>query len=678
MYKAPQVKPKTSLTKPKQRTKTKSLKPLKPRLKTAPQRQLPNASLHSHISTPFSSLASQPPHFRTTNSASPPITTAKLTAKTTPRRHFATTPSKDESLFGTLPPAPDKSKEEEQIPDLPNYINTQYEGGRRPIMSMTLDELTTEIQQLGLPKFRAKQIYQWVYQRGASDWAEMRNLSKKDQDILEQNFFIYPIDLKYVATASDATKKYVFQVEKKGKKIDTIESVFIPRVWNRLYGLNDDEINDQVEDDIPLNQGGGGGGGDDNDDDIANTPYDVSTFLEYQNSYRAHLVKTGKLSHDQLTEGTDLNSLNIVSNSTIFDTSLGNSFDSLNKSNDSLQNDGQNSNELTKSMIFHKRSKNARLFIPDFLQSDPKSGKIHSFDKALYQYEKGAVCFSSQIGCTLACTFCHTGTIDKQNVRNLSTAEIIAQIMAIKQDLDDFKGRRPYLHGESNEPGTIVSSVVAMGQGEFGYNVNNVIRALKILNSPDGLNMGRRHITVSTSGVVNAMDRLGEQFPVNLAISLHAVTDELRDKMMPINKTFPLATLMDSVRRYPGIKKTRLVTFEYIMLAGINDSETDARELLRLIKGIPSLVNLIPFNSWPGAGMESSSSNRIRRFQEVINSTTFQTGIRCTVRSNRGNSDLAACGTLNSKLSGSILKHVNQSTPQDVNLTHLIKEATKL
>ena len=318
--------------------------------------------------------------------------------------------------------------------------------------------------------------------------------------------------------------------------------------------------------------------------------------------------------------------------------------------------------------------KKGHLFIPDFLQQN-------SFDNQ-YQYEKGAVCFSSQIGCSLSCTFCHTGTIAKSNVRNLSAGEIISQIMAIKQDLNDFKGRRPHLHGDQNEPGTIVSSVVGMGQGEPFYNINNVLRAISILNSPDGLNMGRRHITISTSGVVTGIDKLAETHPVNLAISLHAVRDELRDKIMPINKIFNLEALMSSIRRYPAVKKTRAVTFEYIMLGGVNDSEADARELLRLIKGIPSLVNLIPFNSWPGCGHESSSANRIRKFQEIINATTFESGVRCTVRQNRGRSELGSCGTLNSQLSRSLLLSANaqgmKQKKEEENLAHLVMEATKI
>jgi 23S rRNA (adenine2503-C2)-methyltransferase len=247
--------------------------------------------------------------------------------------------------------------------------------------------------------------------------------------------------------------------------------------------------------------------------------------------------------------------------------------------------------------------------------------------------DRGAVCISSQIGCTLSCRFCHTGT--QPLVRNLGPGEIVGQFMAAR----DCYGEWPSPKGETPR---LLSTVVLMGMGEPLFNYENVAKGVRILMDGEGIGLSRRRITLSTSGVVPMMDRCGAELAVNLAVSLHAVRDELRDELVPLNRRYPIRELIGACRRYPSASNARRITFEYVMLKGINDSEADARELIRLIGGIPAKVNLIPFNPWPGSGYETSSRGAIDRFAKIVNDAGFSS----PVRTPRGRDILAACGQL--------------------------------
>jgi 23S rRNA (adenine2503-C2)-methyltransferase len=247
--------------------------------------------------------------------------------------------------------------------------------------------------------------------------------------------------------------------------------------------------------------------------------------------------------------------------------------------------------------------------------------------------DRGAVCVSSQIGCTLACRFCHTGT--QVLARNLAPGEIAGQFMAAR----DSYGEWPSPKGETPR---LLSTVVLMGMGEPLYNYDNVAAAVRILMDGEGIGLSRRRITLSTSGVVPLMDRCGRELAVNLAVSLHAARDELRNELVPLNRKYPLAELIAACRRYPAASNARRITFEYVMLKGINDSEADARELIRLIAGIPAKVNLIPFNPWPGSPYETSRPKAIERFAAIVNDAGFSSPVRAP----RGRDILAACGQL--------------------------------
>ena len=244
---------------------------------------------------------------------------------------------------------------------------------------------------------------------------------------------------------------------------------------------------------------------------------------------------------------------------------------------------------------------------------------------------RGTLCVSSQVGCTLTCSFCHTGT--QRLVRNLEPGEIVGQIMLARDHLEEWPSSK-----EQNR----ITNIVMMGMGEPLYNYDNVKKALQIAMDGAGVSISRRRITLSTSGVVPMIEQCGEELGVMLAISLHAVTDDVRDKLVPINKKYPIAELLRACRAYPPAKNARRITFEYVMLKGINDSEADARELCRLIEGIPAKVNMIPFNPWPGSTYECSSGNAIRRFARVIE----RAGYVATVRTPRGTDIMAACGQL--------------------------------
>jgi len=250
--------------------------------------------------------------------------------------------------------------------------------------------------------------------------------------------------------------------------------------------------------------------------------------------------------------------------------------------------------------------------------------------------DRGTLCVSSQVGCTLTCKFCHTGT--QRLVRNLTPAEIVMQFLVARDHLGEWP---------TPSEGRVLSSVVLMGMGEPLYNFDNVKKALKIIMDEEGICLSRRRITLSTSGVIPEIKRCGEELGVNLAISLHAVNNAVRDDIMPINKKYPLEKLLAACRDYPGAKASRRITFEYIMLKGINDSDEDSRNLVRLLKeyDIHAKVNLIPFNPWPGSNYERSDEKQIKRFSEYV----FDAGISAPIRSPRGEDILAACGQLKSE-----------------------------
>ncbi|MCW8086178.1 23S rRNA (adenine(2503)-C(2))-methyltransferase RlmN [Sabulicella glaciei] len=247
--------------------------------------------------------------------------------------------------------------------------------------------------------------------------------------------------------------------------------------------------------------------------------------------------------------------------------------------------------------------------------------------------DRGAVCISTQVGCTLSCRFCHTGT--QKLVRNLSAAEIVGQFMAAR----DSYGEWPTPKGEE---GRMLSNIVVMGMGEPLYNYEEVAKALTIIMDHEGIGLSRRRITLSTSGVVPMMDRCGAELGVNLAVSLHAVRDELRDEIVPLNRKYPIKELLDACRRYPGASNARRITFEYVMLRGVNDSEAEAHELVRLLRGLPAKVNLIPFNPWPGSPYKTSTPEALGRFAAIVNDAGYSSPIRRP----RGRDILAACGQL--------------------------------
>jgi len=251
--------------------------------------------------------------------------------------------------------------------------------------------------------------------------------------------------------------------------------------------------------------------------------------------------------------------------------------------------------------------------------------------------DRGTLCVSSQVGCTLSCKFCHTGT--QRLVRNLGPAEIVGQIMLARDHLGEWPTADQRSIYERQ-----LSNIVMMGMGEPLYNYDNVAAALQIVMDGEGIAISRRRITLSTAGVVPMMRRCGAELGVGLAVSLHAVRDELRDEIVPLNRKYPLAELLAACRDYPGSRNSRRITFEYVMLKDVNDSEADARELVRLIAGIPSKVNLIPFNPWPGAPFERSTDAAIERFAEIVRSA----GYPSPVRTPRGEDIMAACGQLKS------------------------------
>ena len=259
--------------------------------------------------------------------------------------------------------------------------------------------------------------------------------------------------------------------------------------------------------------------------------------------------------------------------------------------------------------------------------------------------DRGTLCVSSQVGCTLTCSFCHTGT--QRLVRNLSTAEIVGQLLIARQRLGDYPDRERPRDGlvPVGEGVRAVSNIVFMGMGEPLYNLEHVAPAIETLADGDGLSLSKRRITVSTSGVVPQIERLGAQTGAMLAISLHAVRDDLRDTLVPLNKKYPIRELLQACRDYPCASNARRITFEYVMLKGINDSPAEARELVRLLRGVPAKINLIPFNPWPGAPYECSDWETIEQFSDIV----FNAGYASPVRTPRGRDILAACGQLKSE-----------------------------
>jgi 23S rRNA (adenine2503-C2)-methyltransferase len=251
--------------------------------------------------------------------------------------------------------------------------------------------------------------------------------------------------------------------------------------------------------------------------------------------------------------------------------------------------------------------------------------------------DRGTLCVSSQVGCTLNCTFCHTGT--QRLVRNLTSGEIVGQIMVARDRLNDWVDR------ETPNGNRLVTNVVMMGMGEPLYNFDAVRDALLIVSDNEGIGISRRRITLSTSGVVPNIVRTGEEIGVMLAISLHAVRDELRNELVPLNRKYPIAELLQACRDYPGASNARRITFEYVMLKGVNDSLDDAKSLVKLLKGIPAKINLIPFNPWPGTSYECSDWQQIEKFSEYV----FNAGYSSPVRTPRGRDILAACGQLKSE-----------------------------
>jgi len=252
--------------------------------------------------------------------------------------------------------------------------------------------------------------------------------------------------------------------------------------------------------------------------------------------------------------------------------------------------------------------------------------------------DRGTLCISSQVGCTLTCSFCHTGT--QKLVRNLTAGEIIGQVMLARDDMDEW----PEPGEGSDARPRLISNIVLMGMGEPLYNFENVRDAMKIAMDPEGISLSRRRITLSTSGVVPEIARTAEEIGCQLAVSFHATTDEVRDKLVPINKKWPISELLDALRAYPKASNSERITFEYVMLKDVNDSDEDARRLVKLIKGIPAKINLIPFNEWPGAPYARSDWQRIERFADIV----YKAGYASPIRTPRGEDIMAACGQLKS------------------------------
>jgi 23S rRNA (adenine2503-C2)-methyltransferase len=269
-------------------------------------------------------------------------------------------------------------------------------------------------------------------------------------------------------------------------------------------------------------------------------------------------------------------------------------------------------------------------------------GRRHEVETVyIPEEDRGTLCISSQVGCTLTCSFCHTGT--QRLVRNLTAGEIVGQILVARDRLHEWPAE---MEANPNPPsgGRFITNVVLMGMGEPLYNFDNVKTAMLIAADGEGISLSRRRITLSTSGVVPEIVRAGTEIGTMLAVSLHATTDEVRNRLVPLNRKYPIAELLAACRAYPGLSNARRITFEYVMLKDINDTPDDARRLVKLLKGIPAKVNLIPFNPWPGTSYECSDWESIERFAEILN----RAGYASPVRTPRGRDIMAACGQLKS------------------------------
>ncbi len=361
--------------------------------------------------------------------------------------------------------------------------------GKRNLIGLTLGELTAALEDRGMEKFRAKQVWSWIYHHGARDFAAMSTLAKPIRDMMDEHFTIHRPTVTSHQKSADGTQKWLFKMAD-GQEVETVH--------------------------IP-------------------------------------------------------------------------------------------------------------------------------------EEDRGALCVSSQVGCTLTCRFCHTGT--QRLVRNLDAAEIVSQVLAARDSLNEWpqaqKTKNPTGkpgQGDNNPPTRQLTNIVMMGMGEPLYNYENVSKALRIVMNSDGVAIGKRRITLSTSGVVPLIGRCGAELDVNLAISLHAVTDELRDQIVPLNRKYPIKELLQACRDYPGASNSRRITFEYVMLKGVNDSASDARQLVRLLRGIPAKINLIPFNAWPGSAFECSDWDVIQKFGEIVN----MEGYASPIRQPRGRDIMAACGQLKS------------------------------
>jgi 23S rRNA (adenine2503-C2)-methyltransferase len=371
-------------------------------------------------------------------------------------------------------------------------VAAQPPGGKRNLIGLDFDELTGELVARGLEKFRAAQVWSWIYCRGARDFSAMTTLSKPVREMLADHYTVARPDVSQHQKSQDGTQKWLLK----------------------------------------------------------------------------------------MTDGQEVESVHI-----------------------------------------------------------PES-------------DRGALCVSSQVGCTLTCRFCHTGT--QRLVRNLEAYEIVAQVMLARDYLNEWAGAPPDKAArktgtrpgrrEEAAPARSLTNIVLMGMGEPLYNFDNVAKALRIVMNSDGIAIGKRRITLSTSGVVPMIARCGAELDVNLAVSLHAVTDELRDQIVPLNRKYPIKELLQACRDYPGVSNTRRITFEYIMLKGVNDSLADARQLVRLLRGIPAKINLIPFNPWPGAAFECPEWDVIEKFSDIVNDA----GYASPIRTPRGRDIMAACGQLKS------------------------------
>jgi 23S rRNA (adenine2503-C2)-methyltransferase len=270
--------------------------------------------------------------------------------------------------------------------------------------------------------------------------------------------------------------------------------------------------------------------------------------------------------------------------------------------------------------------------------------------------DRGTLCISSQVGCTLTCSFCHTGT--QRLVRNLTAGEIVGQVMLARDDLGEWPepGRAP------KDETRLLSNIVLMGMGEPLYNFDNVRDAMQIVMDGEGISLSRRRITLSTSGVVPEIARCAEEIGCLMAVSFHATTDEVRDRLVPINRKWPIAELLDALRAYPRLSNSERITFEYVMLKGVNDTDADARRLVKLIEGIPAKINLIPFNEWPGAPYERSDWERIERFADIV----YKAGYAAPIRTPRGEDIMAACGQLKSASERAARRRVLEGQPAAV------------